>query len=269
MAAVDRTVRRLHLQAASHEDARRAALRLEDALRCASLPDVGRRLLFVRRLSLGPVRADASAQAWALRLETAMAQSRLRWLPGDAPQAATADAVWFRDALHAHLALGLRLARGPAPAAWFWPRLLPALAQAPDTPTALGAVMHAVAALPEAPAALPAWVAAMAREGFTKALIAAVPRADVAPLWRALGGAPGPASLHAPAAAAADNHPGIDASAPPYAEPRALVARALRLAGEERAARLVEAPGLAGAPDAAAAPRAPGATPSSGCLLYT
>ena len=53
MGATDRTIQYLHLRALSVQSAMHAVHRLEDALRCASLPDTGERLLLVRRLT-GP-----------------------------------------------------------------------------------------------------------------------------------------------------------------------------------------------------------------------
>ena len=69
MSATERTVRHLRLRAESEASVRRAALKLEDALRCASLPDAGARVLLVRRLDLGVFAAGASPQTLSLLLE--------------------------------------------------------------------------------------------------------------------------------------------------------------------------------------------------------
>ena len=65
MTTAQRTVRHLRLTAPSRAEALAMLPRLEDALRCASLPDDGARLLVVRRLALGRLRHDIAAGAVA------------------------------------------------------------------------------------------------------------------------------------------------------------------------------------------------------------
>src|SRR5258706_2917153 len=110
MGATERTVRHLRLRAESEAGVRRAALKLEDALRCASLPDVGARMLLVRRLDLGLFAAGDSPQSLSLLLEQRVAAVGGTWVHGADPGADRADFVFFRDALEARCELALRLA---------------------------------------------------------------------------------------------------------------------------------------------------------------
>lgn len=80
MPATVRHIRRLRLVAGTQAAARAAVTRLEDALRCASLPDTGARLLLVRRLALGDLGLDVDPGwlPWLGRVVT--------YHYGDAPQ---------------------------------------------------------------------------------------------------------------------------------------------------------------------------------------
>lgn len=240
MSLLNRSVRHLHLRAASDAHARRGLLRLEDALRCASLPDAGARLVFVRQLDLGRLDADAPSQTWALRIEAAMAQLPSQWVHGMDPAAGEAGVVWFRDAAQAHLALGLRLARGPALQEWFWQHAVPGLAASTGLRPALRQVLRSLLALPEAAAALPAWIVGMVEAGQLLPVAQALEGVDVAPLLRLLGGPAGPVhddrptrqaqepALHGPAARTVD---APAAGLPPLV--RLLVHRALQLTGRQ------------------------------------
>lgn len=124
VAARQRRIRHARLRCALPEQAAHARVLLEDALRTASLPDQGR-LIVYRRVDLGRLSPRGSAIAWSRRLER-----RLQGLAADAvyfaePAAATAAAVWFPDAWQPALELAVRVRRGPAPAAWFWPIAVP------------------------------------------------------------------------------------------------------------------------------------------------
>jgi hypothetical protein len=188
MSSGARTVRRLRLRAGSEDVARRTALTVEDALRVASLPDRAGCVLLVRRLALPPLPPDASSQSLALALERAVARTRAGWVHGGSPQAAQASAVWFRDALDAHVhAARALLARG-ALAAWFWPLAIPEVRDAHDPPALLRRVALSLAARPEAPAAVPAWLrAVVAEEGGKEALRGALRGGGVLHLAAAAG----------------------------------------------------------------------------------
>lgn len=148
----------LRLRAADAVQASRGARRIEDALRCASLPGSGATLLLVRRLALGRIAADASTQTLALRIEARL-RGVTRWqqgtAAGDDPHA---EAVWFTDRVQALAALALRLAEQRPVQAWYWSRLLqPPSTDAVGVPT-LAATLQALAREAAAPVALPALV---------------------------------------------------------------------------------------------------------------
>ena len=133
MGAADRTVQHLHLRAPSAQAAVHAAHRLEDALRCASLPDAGERLLLVRRLHLGRLPEGLSPQSLSLLIEQRVASMEGGWVPGDEARAALSDAVFFASRLQAaQTALRWR-SQGMGLDAWYWPPALPGvMVQAPD-----------------------------------------------------------------------------------------------------------------------------------------
>ena len=171
MPVAERTVRHLHLRAASAAQARRGALCIEDALRCASLPGAGAPLLLVRRLALGRIDAEGPSQTVALRIEQRLRELAPQWRRGQTDEADDADdnaqgaeAVWFADRAQALVSLALRLAEGRPASAWYWPRLLPAdLAPPGAAPPTLRAALLALAREPSAPVALPATVVALLR----------------------------------------------------------------------------------------------------------
>lgn len=117
-------VYRLRLQAQRRIASVALGARIEDALRCASLPPGWRgRIVLVRRLRL---RADAwaSAQQLSRQIDAQWQAAALRAVPA-ARAVAAAEAVWFDDEPAARLLLIARLARGDDVSAWYWRRLLP------------------------------------------------------------------------------------------------------------------------------------------------
>lgn len=185
MGASERIVRHLRLRADSEASVRRAVLKLEDALRCASLPDAGARVLLVRRLDLGVFAAGASPQTLSLLLEQRVAQAGATWVHGADPNADRADFVFFRDALEARCELALRLAGTGACAAWFWPLAVPEFKPAQGAQANLRSIALAIAALPEAPAALPAWIARLTAAGAAPGLAQSIGPVQGAVLLRA------------------------------------------------------------------------------------
>jgi hypothetical protein len=184
VASASRIVRRLRLRAESESAVHRGALLLEDAMRTASLPDAGGRIVLVRRLRLGRIDPRAPPQTIALALERGVARVRpeVVYADSDAPRA---PAVWFRDALDAHTRLALRVAAGEPVEAWYWP--LAVRAWRPRTPVAEGlrAIALSLARLPEAPSALPRWAAALSEAGHAERLVAALRIEDVGTLAQA------------------------------------------------------------------------------------
>jgi hypothetical protein len=173
------------LRADSEASVRRTALKLEDALRCASLPDVGERLLLVRHLDLGRIAAHASSHTVSLLLEARVAAIGGTWVHGAASGAEQADFVFFSDTLEARHELSLRLCGSASCAAWFWPLAVPEFEPAEDARSNVRSIAFAIAALPEAPAALPAWIAGLAASGLAPVLARMIAPADGVMLLRA------------------------------------------------------------------------------------
>lgn len=187
MIAHTRRVRHLRLRAPDAASARKLAIRLEDALHTASLPDSGGRVLLVRRLALGRIDRKDAPSTLALRLERELARSGVCCVHGDAPTAGQADAVWFRDALEVHVVFAQRMLSGSTPCEWFWPLALPALPLTCSRAELLRATVLSLAALPEAPVAVPAWIAAVVAFGGVTELEQALDESDAVRLLRACG----------------------------------------------------------------------------------
>lgn len=159
MGAADRTVQRLHLRAPSAQAAVHAVHRLEDALRCASLPDVGERVLLVRRLHLGRLPEGLSSQSLSLLIEQRVAAVDGEWVHGGEERAAQADTVFFASRLQAAQAALRWRAQGAALSAWYWPLALPGVAVQAAPGVFLDQLVKCLCEHPAAGATLPAWVA--------------------------------------------------------------------------------------------------------------
>lgn len=172
----ERRVHRLQLRAADEASVTRMLPRLEDALRCASLPGDDARVLLVRRLALGCIAPDISPQALSMLIERQVAQAGTAWAENDpaAVPPPQAEVVCFASPLDARVRLGLRLLRGASCEAWYWPLAVPEFE--PGLPFVLQArrVLRTLAAWPQARIAVPAWVAAMVRAGGAATLAAAM-----------------------------------------------------------------------------------------------
>lgn len=187
MTTPNRRVRHLRLRAGNQADVGRVLPVLEDALRCASLPDTGSRLLLVRRLALGRIARDASAQALASVIEKRVAEVGGQWVEGGTAAAAGAAYVSFAGALEARTRLALRLARGAPHTEWYWPLAVPELRAAEGRSDALRRIAQAMAQWPEARRALPAWVAALVQAGQGGCLASAISASEGAALVRQVG----------------------------------------------------------------------------------
>ena len=162
MVRASRVVQHLRLRGGSESAVRHALPALEDAFRTASLPDAGARLICVRRLQLGPLAANASAQSVSLLIEKRFAEDDRTIVHAVAGGADDAQAVWFRDAFEAHEAAALKIAAGQPLDGWFWPLAIPAITAAASDER-LRAIALAVGSMEEAPAALPCSAAARRR----------------------------------------------------------------------------------------------------------
>ncbi|SAK96428.1 hypothetical protein AWB81_05390 [Caballeronia arationis] len=123
---VDVACLRLRAPAAAATRARACA---EDALRIAAPDD--ERLVVVRRLDLGCLRATASAAQWAQRAHTRLSGSIARAVHASSVAAASAEAVWFASDMEARLLLLAQLAVGRRPSAWYWRLAVPDWQDAP------------------------------------------------------------------------------------------------------------------------------------------
>ena len=174
MTAPDRIVRNLRLRAGDEEEIGRVLPRLEDALRCASLPDTGGRMLLVRKLALGRIGAHASSQTLSRLIELRMAEAGVQWMPGGTAAASDAGFVSFAGGLQARTQLALRLVRGEPCTEWYWPLAVPEFRRAADPAELLRRIAETIAQLPEARTGLPAWAAALVAAGGTARLVAAI-----------------------------------------------------------------------------------------------
>lgn len=201
MGAADRTVQRLHLRAPSAQAALHAVHRLEDALRCASLPDAGERVLLVRRLALGRLPEGFSSQSLSLLIEQRVAAVGGEWVHGDEARAAQADTVFFASHLQAAQAALQWRAQGAALSAWYWPLALPGVAVQAAPAVFLSQLVTLLCEHQAAPATLPAWVADAVARGHADWLLRHLPASAV---HRLLGAA---AVQRTPASAAPAGQP--------------------------------------------------------------
>lgn len=175
MTLPQRHVKHLRLVAGSEDAARAALPRLEDALRCASLPDAGSRLLLVRRLALGRLPWQASSQSIARVVEARFADGGVAWTEGAADDQVRAERVVFASAWHARVALSIRLLRGERVGAWYWPLAVPEFRAGLGAGDNLRAIAAALARSAEAQVALPAWAVRVVRAAGAQGLIALLP----------------------------------------------------------------------------------------------
>lgn len=121
-----RRVRTVHLTAPREDLIRRGALLLEDALHTASLPEASSgRLLVVRSLHVGTIRADQSAAALSLTIEHRLRELALLAVHASDPAAPAREVIYFRDDVEPSIMLALRLAHRQSTAAWFWRLAVP------------------------------------------------------------------------------------------------------------------------------------------------
>ena len=165
MGANDRIVQHLRLRAPSAQLAGRMVNRFEDALRCASLPDRGEKLLLVRRLDLGRLPPDLSATGLSLRIEQRVQDLGGRWVHGDDPSAPEADTVFFASRLQAAQAAVRRRARAQPLDAWYWRLALPGVVVDAPPGVFLQQVMDSLSRESAAPVTLPALVASLVAIG--------------------------------------------------------------------------------------------------------
>lgn len=187
MAAADRQVRHLRLQAPSADAVHALLPRLEDALRCASLPGQDSRLYLVRRLDLGRVARDVTPQALSLLIERRMAAQGGAWVDGGTVAADEADHVAFASRLDVRIRLALRLLHDAPVDAWYWPPAVPEFTAPLGRDANLARIAQTLARLPEARVALPAWLAALHADAAGAAWLAQIEPAQGVALLRQAG----------------------------------------------------------------------------------
>src|SRR3954469_4860527 len=117
-----RRVVMLRLRSSDEALNRRGAILIEDALRTASLPGGdGARVLVIRKLSLGRIRAGDAPASVALRIEARYHELGRRAVHALSSDAGTAPAVYFDDDLEPYALLAIQIARQATVSAWFWP----------------------------------------------------------------------------------------------------------------------------------------------------
>ncbi len=183
----DCAVRRLRVAADDESAARRFVTTLEDALRCATLPDDDRRVVVVRRLALGRVAHDAGTQRLGRLIEERLARGDIAWASVGASPDPRAAAIGFAGALEARVHLARRLADAAPCDAWYWPLAVPEFRPDLAPRETLRRMAQAIAAWPEARVALPAWLAQVVRAGGAGALVSAIDEARGLALLRAAG----------------------------------------------------------------------------------
>jgi hypothetical protein len=172
----DRRVRHLRVRAASEDDARRAAILIEDALRTASAPvAAGGQMLVVRRLSLRGISVRASAATLALQIERALREARMAAVPFDLPAARTADAVLVAGSAEGLARLAKLHAAGAELREWFWTAVVPAWRADLSRSERWLALLEAAHELPQAALAAAMIVEQAVCAGMENELLCAVP----------------------------------------------------------------------------------------------
>lgn len=183
-----RQVHTVRLRAPDQQLIRRGALLLEDALHTASLPDAaGGRLLLVRSLACGPIRARQSPASLALRIEQHMRQLSATAVPAQETTAQTAIAVFFHDAVEPYIQLALRLARQEPTWVWFWPLAVPGWHHELPCDQGLRVILSGVMETQPGVAAVALLVRALHDQGALPQLLAALRWQDGSALLHASG----------------------------------------------------------------------------------
>lgn len=188
MTAGARRVRRVRLAAPRPELVRRGAVLLEDALHTASIPGgAGGRLVLVRRLDVGRIRAGAPPSTLALAIEARLREVELAAVHADDDAAPSAAAVWFHDAAEAYALLAVRLAAGRAADAWFWPAAVPGWRAGMAADDGIRLAMRAAAESVQGAASVAQVLRLAARRGAADRIVSATLTTYAAAVLRTLG----------------------------------------------------------------------------------
>ena len=111
---LDRHVRRGKIRVGQRISRQRAAFSLEEALRLTGLPgEQEGRVYYFRRVALAPIRQGLNRREWLARVQETLESMAATAVPGEHPQAGSANAVYFDNTEQALESL-LRAALGPA-----------------------------------------------------------------------------------------------------------------------------------------------------------
>lgn len=189
MTASLRHVKTLRLSARREDLIRRGILLFEDALRTASFPGAGpERVIFVRKLDIGIIRADAPPASIALVLERCVRDLMSSAVHGDEPGAERANVVFFRDDVEPLVVLARRMARGETTSAWYFTHALPGFVPTMTRDEAFRLVLRAASDTTAGPAAVVALIEALHSCSALDPLLDALQWSDGPALVRAFGG---------------------------------------------------------------------------------
>jgi hypothetical protein len=183
-----RRVEKLRLRSTDEALNRRGVILIEDALNTASLPDGdGARVLIIRKLSLGRIRATDAAASIAARIEAQCREVATFAVHAFSPDALDAPAVYFNDDVEPYTRLGIQIACELPVSAWFWPLAIPEWHPAMSRDESMRALLTGAFASSGGPTAALALVRALVRHHALGALASALRHQDGTSLLRAFG----------------------------------------------------------------------------------
>jgi hypothetical protein len=183
-----RRVEKLRLRSTDEGLNRRGVILIEDALNTASLPDGDRaRVLIIRKLSLGRIRATDAAASIAVRLEARCREVATFAVHAFSPEALAAPAVYFNDDAEPYTRLAIQIACALPVSAWFWPLAVPEWRPTMSRDESMRALLTGALTSSAGPTAALALVRALVRHHALDALASALRHQDGTPLLRAFG----------------------------------------------------------------------------------
>lgn len=184
----ERHVGRLAMRAATAHEASRLGVLVADALGTATFPLTNQGgLLLIRRLALGRIPRNATAQSVALEIERAVRTLASAAARFDSPAAGSADAVVVPGRVEALVRLARLHARGHHPSEWFWSRVVEGWKAEAGRSQNWIRILEAAHALPESAVAAGAIVGAALDAGKGREVLEAVSGVQAASWLRAAG----------------------------------------------------------------------------------
>jgi hypothetical protein len=183
-----RRVDKLRLRSTDEALNRRGVILIEDALNTASLPDGdGARVLVIRKLSLGRIRATDATASIAARIEARYREVATFAVYACSPGALTAPAVYFNDDVEPYIRLAIQIACDLPVSAWFWPLAIPEWDPTMSRDESMRVLLTGALASSGGPTAALAFVRALVRHQALVVLTSALRHQDGTPLLRAFG----------------------------------------------------------------------------------